>query len=147
MKAKKKPVVKMTPDDLGIDLTPQFETLKVTEPPKRVGGGKVIYPHAFRYRWCLTLLKFVAVGRKCRRVGCKTQGSWNHRRLNFGTYILLEANNVKHIPSMPIPRCLNAANSFSNYKNGLFIKRNKSPKGDKNHAYTLSVNLLSVLFF
>lgn len=41
MKAKKKPVEKVSPSDLGIDFTPQLETLKVTEPPKRVGGGKV----------------------------------------------------------------------------------------------------------
>ncbi|KAG6888735.1 hypothetical protein C0995_006387 [Termitomyces sp. Mi166 len=41
MKAKKKPVEKFTPADLGIDYTPQLETLKVTEPPKRVGGRKV----------------------------------------------------------------------------------------------------------
>ncbi|KAG6919650.1 hypothetical protein DXG01_003514 [Tephrocybe rancida] len=41
MKAKKKPVEKLTPADLGIDFTPQLETLKVSEPPQRVGGGKV----------------------------------------------------------------------------------------------------------
>ncbi|THU91478.1 electron transfer flavo protein, beta subunit [Dendrothele bispora CBS 962.96] len=41
MKAKKKPVEKLKPSDLGVDLTPIMETLKVTEPPKRVGGGKV----------------------------------------------------------------------------------------------------------
>ncbi|KAH9950630.1 electron transfer flavoprotein beta subunit [Amylocystis lapponica] len=41
MKAKKKPIEKLTPADLGIDLTPRLETLKVEEPPKRVGGGKV----------------------------------------------------------------------------------------------------------
>ncbi|KAI4294133.1 hypothetical protein EV122DRAFT_225725 [Schizophyllum commune] len=41
MKAKKKPVEKLTAQDLGVDLTPVLETLKVTEPPKRVGGGKV----------------------------------------------------------------------------------------------------------
>ncbi|KAK7464760.1 putative electron transfer flavoprotein subunit [Stygiomarasmius scandens] len=41
MKAKKKPVEKLKPEDLGVDLTPVMETLKVTEPPKRVGGGKV----------------------------------------------------------------------------------------------------------
>ncbi|KAH0586478.1 hypothetical protein H2248_007710 [Termitomyces sp. 'cryptogamus'] len=41
MKAKKKPVEKFTPEDLGIDYTPRLETLKVTEPPKRVGGSKV----------------------------------------------------------------------------------------------------------
>ncbi|KAI0030262.1 electron transfer flavoprotein beta subunit [Vararia minispora EC-137] len=41
MKAKKKPVEKITSADLGVDLTPVLETLKVTEPPKRVGGIKV----------------------------------------------------------------------------------------------------------
>ncbi|KAH9165522.1 electron transfer flavoprotein beta subunit [Lactarius sanguifluus] len=39
--AKKKPIEKLTPADLGVDLTPVLETIKVTEPPKRVGGGKV----------------------------------------------------------------------------------------------------------
>ncbi|KAG1777203.1 hypothetical protein EV702DRAFT_1103775 [Suillus placidus] len=41
MKAKKKPVEKLTVAELGIDLTPRLETIKVTEPLKRVGGGKV----------------------------------------------------------------------------------------------------------
>ena len=41
MKAKKKPLEKLTPSDLGVDLTPRLETVKVTEPPKRQGGGKV----------------------------------------------------------------------------------------------------------
>ncbi|KIL61914.1 hypothetical protein M378DRAFT_193348 [Amanita muscaria Koide BX008] len=41
MKAKKKPIEKLSPADLGVDLTPQLQVLKVTEPPKRVGGGKV----------------------------------------------------------------------------------------------------------
>jgi len=41
MKAKKKPNEKLTPADLGMDYTPRLETLKVTEPPQRVGGGKV----------------------------------------------------------------------------------------------------------
>ncbi|KAF8633771.1 hypothetical protein AX15_001277 [Amanita polypyramis BW_CC] len=41
MKAKKKPIEKLSPTDLGVDLTPILETVKVTEPPKRVGGGKV----------------------------------------------------------------------------------------------------------
>ena len=44
MKAKKKPIEKLTPGDLGVDLTPLLETLKVAEPPKRVGGGKVKVP-------------------------------------------------------------------------------------------------------
>ncbi|KAI0718210.1 electron transfer flavoprotein beta subunit [Cerioporus squamosus] len=41
MKAKKKPIRKLTAADLQVDLTPRLETLKVAEPPKRVGGGKV----------------------------------------------------------------------------------------------------------
>lgn len=41
MKAKKKPFEKLTPADLGVDFAPRLETIKVTEPPKRVGGGKV----------------------------------------------------------------------------------------------------------
>ena len=41
MKAKKKPIEKLTPADLKVDLTPILETVKVTEPPKRQGGGKV----------------------------------------------------------------------------------------------------------
>ncbi len=38
MKAKKKPIDTMTPDDLGVDITPRLKTLKVTEPPSRDGG-------------------------------------------------------------------------------------------------------------
>lgn len=49
MKAKKKPIEKLTPADLGVDLTPLLETIKVTEPPKRVGGGKV--GQMFIYLW------------------------------------------------------------------------------------------------
>jgi len=41
MKAKKKPIEKLTAGDLGVDFTPRLETLKVTEPAQRVGGGKV----------------------------------------------------------------------------------------------------------
>jgi electron transfer flavoprotein beta subunit len=41
MKAKKKPLEKLDSKALGIDFTPQLKTLKVAEPPKRVGGGKV----------------------------------------------------------------------------------------------------------
>jgi electron transfer flavoprotein beta subunit len=39
--AKKKPVEKTTPKDLGVDLSPRLETVKVQEPPKRKGGLKV----------------------------------------------------------------------------------------------------------
>lgn len=41
MKAKKKPIEKLTVADLQVDLVPRLETIKVSEPPKRVGGGKV----------------------------------------------------------------------------------------------------------
>src|SRR6202140_2879716 len=41
MKAKKKPIVPMTPEELGVDVTPRLVTLKVEEPAKRQGGVKV----------------------------------------------------------------------------------------------------------
>ncbi|RCH81066.1 hypothetical protein CU098_007285 [Rhizopus stolonifer] len=41
MKAKKKPLIKLTPEDLGVDISPRLQTLKVEEPPKRSGGRKV----------------------------------------------------------------------------------------------------------
>ncbi|KAL4991139.1 hypothetical protein BDW68DRAFT_11228 [Aspergillus falconensis] len=41
MKAKKKPLEKMTLKDLGIEDKKRLKTLKVTEPPARQGGGKV----------------------------------------------------------------------------------------------------------
>ncbi|MEK9832983.1 MAG: electron transfer flavoprotein subunit beta/FixA family protein [Rhodospirillaceae bacterium] len=41
MKAKKKPIDELTPDDLGVDVAPRLETLKVEEPPKREAGVMV----------------------------------------------------------------------------------------------------------
>jgi electron transfer flavoprotein beta subunit len=41
MKAKKKPIEPLTPDALGVDVTPRLKTLKVAEPPKRKSGIKV----------------------------------------------------------------------------------------------------------
>ena len=41
MKAKKKPMETVTPAALGVDAAPRLATLKVVEPPKRQGGGKV----------------------------------------------------------------------------------------------------------
>jgi electron transfer flavoprotein beta subunit len=41
MKAKKKPIATMTPDELGVDVSPRLVTLKVEEPAKRQGGVKV----------------------------------------------------------------------------------------------------------
>jgi electron transfer flavoprotein beta subunit len=41
MKAKKKPIDVLTPEDLGVDVTPRLKTLKVDEPPKRQAGVKV----------------------------------------------------------------------------------------------------------
>jgi electron transfer flavoprotein beta subunit len=41
MKAKKKPLETTNPAALGVDATPRLATLKVVEPPKRKGGGKV----------------------------------------------------------------------------------------------------------
>ena len=41
MKAKKKPMETTNPAALGVDVAPRLATLKVVEPPKRKGGGKV----------------------------------------------------------------------------------------------------------
>ena len=41
MKAKKKPIDAMTPEELGVDATPRLTTLKVSEPPRRQAGAKV----------------------------------------------------------------------------------------------------------
>jgi len=41
MKAKKKPLETVKPEDLGVDVTPRLKTLKVVEPAKRSAGIKV----------------------------------------------------------------------------------------------------------
>jgi electron transfer flavoprotein beta subunit len=41
MKAKKKPLETLTPDALGVDAAPRLTTLRVIEPAKRKGGGRV----------------------------------------------------------------------------------------------------------
>ncbi len=41
MKAKKKPLDITTPEELGVDVKPRLEVLRVEEPPKRSGGVKV----------------------------------------------------------------------------------------------------------
>ena len=41
LKAKKKPFETITPEDLGVDVTPRLKTLKVAEPPSRSAGVKV----------------------------------------------------------------------------------------------------------
>jgi electron transfer flavoprotein beta subunit len=41
MKAKKKPLEVLKPEALGVDVAPRLTTLKVVEPPKRKGGGRV----------------------------------------------------------------------------------------------------------
>jgi electron transfer flavoprotein beta subunit len=41
MKAKKKPMETLTPEALGVDVTPRIKTLKVVEPAKRSAGIKV----------------------------------------------------------------------------------------------------------
>jgi electron transfer flavoprotein beta subunit len=41
MKAKKKPIDRFSPEDLGVDVSPHLETLKVVEPPPRKAGVKV----------------------------------------------------------------------------------------------------------
>jgi electron transfer flavoprotein beta subunit len=41
MKARSKPLAKMTTEELGVAAAPRLVVLKVEEPPKRKGGGKV----------------------------------------------------------------------------------------------------------
>ena len=41
MKAKKKPIDTMTPDDLGVDVSPRLTVVQVVEPPARKAGVKV----------------------------------------------------------------------------------------------------------
>ena len=41
MKAKKKPLDTVTPEDLGVDVAPRIKTLKVAEPAGRQAGVKV----------------------------------------------------------------------------------------------------------
>ncbi len=41
MKAKKKQLDIVKPDDLGIDISPRLKTIRVEEPPKRSAGIKV----------------------------------------------------------------------------------------------------------
>jgi electron transfer flavoprotein beta subunit len=41
MKARKKPIVTMKPEELGVDPTPRLTTIKVAEPAKRKAGQKV----------------------------------------------------------------------------------------------------------
>ncbi len=41
MKAKKKPLETIKPEDLDVDVTPRLKMLRVTEPPKRSAGVKV----------------------------------------------------------------------------------------------------------
>jgi len=41
MKAKKKPIDQLTPEELGVDISPRLTYVKVEEPPKRQGGVRV----------------------------------------------------------------------------------------------------------
>ncbi|KAK9464547.1 hypothetical protein V1512DRAFT_268008 [Lipomyces arxii] len=41
MKAKKKKTEKITPADLGVDISSRLETISLEDPPKRIGGSKV----------------------------------------------------------------------------------------------------------
>ena len=51
MKAKKKPLEVLKPEDLGVNVAPRIKTLKVTEPPKRSAGIKAVsYTHLDVYK-------------------------------------------------------------------------------------------------
>ena len=40
-KAKKKPMEKLNPSDLGVDIAPRLEVVRVEDPPVRQAGSKV----------------------------------------------------------------------------------------------------------
>jgi hypothetical protein len=83
MKAKKKPFEKLTPADLGIDLAPRLETIKVTEPPKRVGGGKVrVFPHIL---FSLFTDASLLTGGKRRPTISEAQGGRDHHEAGMNT--------------------------------------------------------------
>ena len=84
MKAKKKPVEKLTAADLGVDLTPLLETLKVAEPPQRKGGAKVSLRFIFSR---VAHLILYWIGRECGRVGREAEGSWNNSCLKHDAYV------------------------------------------------------------
>ena len=75
MKAKKKPLERLAPADLGVDFTPRLETIKVAEPPQRVGGGKVFL--SFNIAQFVYFVVPFAGGERRPAVG-ETQGSRNH---------------------------------------------------------------------
>lgn len=52
MKAKKKPLAKTTPEELGVDISHRLEILDVVEPPKRQGGKKVESVQEVKKEWC-----------------------------------------------------------------------------------------------
>ena len=83
MKAKKKPFEKLTPADLGIDFTPRLETIKVTEPPKRVGGGKVRIFHHSLFPWFTGAS--ILIGGKRRPAISEAQGGRDHREAGMST--------------------------------------------------------------
>ncbi len=72
MKAKKKPIEKLTPADLQVDLTPRLETIKVSEPPKRVGGVKVRGQCFLNVSSCEK--KWRVVGGECGRANRQAEG-------------------------------------------------------------------------
>ncbi|MDQ2801683.1 MAG: electron transfer flavoprotein subunit beta/FixA family protein, partial [Pseudomonadota bacterium] len=41
MKARKKPIQTLKPDELGVDPAPRLTVVKISEPPKRKAGAKV----------------------------------------------------------------------------------------------------------
>lgn len=74
MKAKKKPIEKVSADELGVDLKPRLETLKVTEPPKREGGVKVRVYQLYQCSPC----PHSRIGGKCGSARFKNERSRGH---------------------------------------------------------------------
>lgn len=100
MKAKKKPIEKLTPADLQVDLTPRLETIKVSEPPKRVGGVKVRGQCFLNVSSCEK--KWRVVGGECGRANRQAEGGGHYccQVIVTATYICFGWNTSCVPPSV-----------------------------------------------
>lgn len=72
MKAKKKPIEKLQASDIGVDITPLLETIRVSEPPKRSGGVKV----GLLLENLRLVLMSTSPGRECGPTCCEAKRGW-----------------------------------------------------------------------
>lgn len=96
MKAKKKKVETITPEDLGVDITPRLETISVSSPPERQGGGKVSFHFANT--------QLTVAGRVRRRPCLQDQGGWRPLNSSFIVDYDKRAVDKRHACSRDVGR-------------------------------------------